>query len=130
MTAAILSLMILSASPLQLEWQRIAAEYAVPPLSLVMDAPGVGIRGATTDLDPEGRATVYVDPSLDEATAQIVIAHESVHAMLRAEGIPYMGIQEERLANNFAYCWVGEMFYAPDIPCDQIGKALPSRWAN
>lgn len=106
-------------------WAEVSLSYDVPPLVITYGDAGDDGVAATLGVDAAG-AHILIDPSLDGLTIEQirkVAAHEAVHAMLRARGVPYMGIYEEQTANNFAYCWA-EIPYHPAIPCEKMLEAF------
>ncbi len=126
MSAAALALLMLTGT-FQATWADLGRSYDVPPL--VLDVSGLGDAGELAlmvGLDTQGRAMVTADPRLAELTPSQIrktAAHEAFHAMLRARGVQYMNEWEERLANAFAYCWIGAPGYDPVVPCDAMLKA-------
>ena len=136
MTSALLCLMILC-TPATIvaheEWDRLSWAYNLPPLSLSWENVGGGGIAAQRDFDPQGRASVAFDWSMEGAslaTIRKTTAHEAVHTMLRHLGVQYGGLAEERFANNFAYCWAGVPDYVPERPCAKVLAELPSRYRD
>lgn len=115
-----IALALLLASGLFSEtWDSVGRDYRqLPALVLTYgDAGGDGVA-AMTGVDVAG-AHVLIDESLALQPDDLIrktAAHEAVHAMLRAQGVPYMDLYEENIANAFAYCWTGIPSIA-DVPC-------------
>lgn len=134
MTSALLCLVILctpASVTAYTEWDRLSWFYDLPPLSLSWETLGGEGIAAQRDFDKQGRASVAFDYSMERQTVVAIrktIAHEAVHTMLRHAGVLYGGVEEERLANGFAFCWIGDPTYVSERPCSEILGSLPSRY--
>lgn len=123
MTALLVLLAFLMPSPeasiAYLTWDRLSWEYELPPLSLrVAEIGADGEQGLMGGFDAQGRAVVTITP--EPTSLEKTVVHEAVHTLLRSRGIPYVGNDEETLANQFAYCWLGVPDYLPSKPCSEV----------
>lgn len=127
MLAAMLMVPNMQSLEAYLAWDELARSYDLPPLALRWEELGGDGLAAATDFDAQGRANIVFDFDMQAADPQMVrkvTAHEAFHTLLRRRGVEYGGIQEERLANGFAYCWLGTPAYFPVLPCAEISRMV------